>query len=48
VALWRRDAAALAPVVPHGSIVLKDAQGTREVPLASPPPTSAPRCRVPS
>ena len=34
VALWRRDAAALAPVVAHGSIVLKDAQGMREVPIA--------------
>lgn len=34
VRLWRRDAQALAPVVQTGSIVLKDAQGQREVPIA--------------
>jgi len=34
VRLWRRDAQALAPVVATGSIVLKDAQGAREVPIA--------------
>jgi len=34
VRLWRRDAAALAPVVDRGAIVLEDAEGTREVPLA--------------
>ncbi|HUP09082.1 MAG TPA: NAD/NADP octopine/nopaline dehydrogenase family protein [Caldimonas sp.] len=31
VRLWRRDAAALAPVAERGSIVLKDARGAREV-----------------
>jgi len=34
VRLWRRDAAALAPLVASGSIVLKDAQGAREVSIA--------------
>ena len=34
VRLWRRDAAALQPVIEHGGITLKDAQGQREVPLA--------------
>ena len=34
VRLWRRDAAALAPLVASGNIVLKDAQGSREVPIA--------------
>ena len=34
VRLWRRDAAALQPLIEHGSITLKDAQGAREVPLA--------------
>jgi opine dehydrogenase len=34
VRLWRRDAAALAPLAAAGSIVLKDANGRREVPLA--------------
>ena len=34
VRLWRRDAAALQPVVATGSIVVKDAKGTREVPIA--------------
>ncbi len=34
VRLWRRDAAALQPVVASGSIVLKDARGAREVPVA--------------
>lgn len=34
VRLWRRDAAALQPVVDSGAIVLKDAAGAREVPLA--------------
>jgi len=35
VRLWRRDAAALAPLVEHGSIVLKDARGAREVRIAA-------------
>jgi opine dehydrogenase len=34
VRLWRRDAAALAPVIDTGSIVLKDADGAREVRIA--------------
>lgn len=34
VRLWRRDAAALRPVVEHGSLVVRDADGRREVPLA--------------
>ena len=34
VRLWRRDAAALAPLCASGSIVLKDARGSREVPIA--------------
>jgi opine dehydrogenase len=34
VRLWRRDAAALQAVVDTGSITLKDAQGSREVPIA--------------
>ena len=34
VRLWRRDAAALQPVIEHGGITLKDAQGVREVPVA--------------
>jgi opine dehydrogenase len=34
VMLWRRDAAALAPLVAHGSIVLKDAAGVRDVAIA--------------
>ena len=34
VRLWRRDAAALEPVIRAGSIVLKDADGAREVPIA--------------
>ena len=34
VRLWRRDAAALAAVHAQGGIVLKDAEGTRCVPLA--------------
>lgn len=34
VRLWRRDALALQPVVDAGSIVLKDAQGSREVKIA--------------
>lgn len=34
VRLWRRDAAALQPVLDHGSITLKDARGVRDVPLA--------------
>ncbi len=34
VRLWRRDAAALAPVVDAGSITLKDAAGSRDVKLA--------------
>jgi len=34
VRLWRRDAAALAPVVDSGAIVLVDEHGRREVPIA--------------
>jgi opine dehydrogenase len=34
VSLWRRDAAALQPVIDAGTIVLKDADGCREVPIA--------------
>ncbi len=34
VRLWRRDAAALQPVLETGRIVLKDADGAREVPIA--------------
>jgi len=34
VSLWRRDAAALQPVIAAGSIVLKDADGRRDVPIA--------------
>ncbi|HXE49490.1 MAG TPA: 2-dehydropantoate 2-reductase N-terminal domain-containing protein, partial [Ramlibacter sp.] len=34
VRLWRRDAAALGPVIESGSIVLKDAAGAREVRIA--------------
>lgn len=34
VRLWRRDAAALKAVADAGSIVLKDARGAREVPVA--------------
>jgi opine dehydrogenase len=34
VRLWRRDAAALQPVIDHGGITLKDAQGSREVAVA--------------
>lgn len=34
VRLWRRDAAALAPVVQSGSIRLKDAEGARDVAIA--------------
>jgi opine dehydrogenase len=33
VRLWRRDARALQPVVDTGSILLKDADGTRPVPI---------------
>ncbi len=35
VRLWRRDAAALQAVIDSGCITLKDAQGVREVPVAS-------------
>jgi opine dehydrogenase len=35
VVLWRRDAAALAPLQARRSIVLKDAAGIREVPIAA-------------
>jgi opine dehydrogenase len=38
VSLWRRDAAALKPVIDAGSIVLKDADGSREVRIALPTP----------
>lgn len=34
VRLWRRDAAALQPVIASGAIVLKDSDGSREVRLA--------------
>ena len=34
VRLWRRDAAALNPLLQTGSITLKDANGARDVPLA--------------
>ena len=34
VRLWRRDAAALQPVRDTGSIILKDAEGARAVPIA--------------
>ncbi len=34
VRLWRRDAAALQPVIDAGAILLKDAAGTREVGVA--------------
>src|SRR5258706_14521030 len=34
VRLWRRDAAALQPVVDTGAIVLKDPDGPREVRIA--------------
>ena len=34
VRLWRRDAAALQPVIAAGGITLKDAAGTRDVPVA--------------
>ncbi len=34
VRLWRRDAAALQPLVEQRAIVLKDAKGSREVPIA--------------
>ena len=34
VRLWRRDAAALKPLLQAGTITLKDANGQREVPLA--------------
>lgn len=34
VRLWRRDAAALQPVIAAGSIVLKDSDGAREVGIA--------------
>ncbi len=34
VRLWRRDAAALQPLLQAGSVTLKDANGQREVPLA--------------
>lgn len=36
VRFWRRDAAALAPVIESGSITVKDAQGRRDVPIAFP------------
>jgi opine dehydrogenase len=34
VRLWRRDAAALQPVIDAGAITLKDAAGARDVPIA--------------
>lgn len=34
VRLWRRDAQALRPVIDAGTIILKDADGAREVPIA--------------
>jgi opine dehydrogenase len=33
VALWRRDATALLPLLEHGTIVLMDADGAREIPI---------------
>ena len=49
VRLWRRDAAALAPVVEAGTIVLKDARrAPRGGDRAWPRPTSARRCAAPS
>jgi opine dehydrogenase len=38
VRLWRRDAAALAPVIESGSIALVDAQGRRDVGVATATP----------
>ena len=47
VRLWRRDAAALQPVVESGSIVLKDADGARpRANRAARRPTSARHCVV--
>ena len=34
VRLWRRNAEDLAPVIEHGGLVLKDAEGSREISLA--------------
>ena len=34
VRLWRRDAAALQPLLRAGAITLKDADGSRDVPIA--------------
>lgn len=34
VRLWRRDAQALRPVIDTGTIILKDEQGARQVPIA--------------
>ena len=34
IRLWRRDAAALKPVIDAGTIRLKDAEGARDVPIA--------------
>ena len=34
VIFWRRDASALAPLIASRSIMLKDATGTRDVPIA--------------
>jgi opine dehydrogenase len=41
VRLWRRDAAALQPVIESGSIVLKDADGARAVKIARATPDIA-------
>ena len=41
VRLWRRDAAALKPLLQAGSITLRDASGERDVPLALATPNMA-------
>jgi hypothetical protein len=48
VVLWRRDAAALDALGARPSIVLKDAAGAREVPIAGARTTSAPPLPGPS
>ncbi len=48
VRLWRRDAAALAPVIDAGSIALKDAAGSRDIRSPSPRRTSARHCAAPN
>jgi opine dehydrogenase len=41
VRLWRRDAAALAPLIAAGSIAVKDFRGERDVPIALATPSLA-------